>query len=636
MGDNLYEHFAGTARNPRSASAGFRYQTLLCILLLLVSGWAGVRAHAEGGEVAAANDSPIAHDTSLEEVAPPGNADTEPAEPATTEQSAMSAMPINRSDSEWPTGANIAVIRVKGEIYDFVLRSMRRRFKRATDEGAGMLVLELETPGGRLDTALKITAMLKSQPVPVIAWINQSAYSAGTIMASACDAIVMNPASTLGDAAPISMLASLSPTERAKALSPLLEDFRDAARRNTYPFVVYHAMCELGVEVYLVEHVETGQRKLVNQADFKFMVQDQDKSDDAAATVIRAQLGPLSPQQQQQPPAQPSAPPVWRTGEVGREVTTEKDRGMWRPVERLPSGAETPGGRVHDGRTLLTMNQTRCADVALSVSSDIASLDDLKAFLNAASVARVKHTWSEVLAGFMTSPGVRSVLILALLLGGYMELQSPGVGLPGAVAVLALAALIISPYVIGLAETWHVIAILLGMVLIAVEVLVLPGFGIFGVLGIVFLLTGVIFSAVPAAGDGLLRLPPPELWGDVVWSAAWTLVTLLVACVCIFYISKHMNRLPLLNCLVLQSTGSSSDASAATVAGSDVPGHDIVMPGAIGVVVSELHPAGRAQFDQHMVDVISQGQFIRPGITVRVIEVRGNRIVVETAEKGSG
>ena len=64
MGDNLYEHFAGTARNPQSASAGFRYQTLLCVLLLLVSGWAGVRAHAESGEAAAANDSPIAHDIS--------------------------------------------------------------------------------------------------------------------------------------------------------------------------------------------------------------------------------------------------------------------------------------------------------------------------------------------------------------------------------------------------------------------------------------------------------------------------------------------------------------------------------------------------------------------------------------------
>ena len=58
--------------------------------------------------------------------------------------------------------------------------------------------------------------------------------------------------------------------------------------------------------------------------------------------------------------------------------------------------------------------------------------------------------------------------------------------------------------------------------------------------------------------------------------------------------------------------------------------------GAIGVVVSELHPAGRAQFDQHMVDVISQGQFIRPGTAVRVVEVRGNRIVVDTAQKGSG
>src|SRR5690606_11391553 len=78
---------------------------------------------------------------------------------------------------------------------------------------------------------------------------------------------------------PIAMGQSLEPTERAKILSPILEEYRDSARANGYDYAMFHAMCELGVKLYFVEHIETGERRLVNQVDYEVMVNGREPSD---------------------------------------------------------------------------------------------------------------------------------------------------------------------------------------------------------------------------------------------------------------------------------------------------------------------------------------------------------------------
>ena len=155
------------------------------------------------------------------------------------------------------------------------------------------------------------------------------------MIAAACDQIVMSPASATGDCAPIIPAMEMAPDERAKALSPILEEFRDSARDNGYDFAIFQAMCVLGVEVYYVEHKQTGERRLINQVDYKLMVGGQAGSGSHAWSSYD-RVDPNDPAQ---------------VGKAGREVATDADLGMWQPVETLASGASVPEGRIHDGKT---------------------------------------------------------------------------------------------------------------------------------------------------------------------------------------------------------------------------------------------------------------------------------------------
>ena len=395
-----------------------------------------------------------------------------------------------------PSGADIAVIPVESEIYGFVKTSMERRVQRAIDANVSLIVFEFDTYGGELTSALEIAKFLKDPvkvPVQTIAWVNNKAYSAGILIASACDEIVMSRASSIGDCAPIVPGRDLSPTERAKALSPLLEEFRDNARENGLDYAPFHAMCVLGVEVYYIENPANGERHLVNQADYAWMVEGKDydnsayKDDPYAVGAVTYGIAPLNDPSQ---------------------------KGKWKPVSVLPSGARLPNGLVHAGNTLLTLNQTRAMDIGISKAT-IATVPELKQHYAANQITIVPQTWSEDIAGYLTNPLVRGILVMALLVGAYMEFQTPGIGIAGAVSVIALILLLGAPLIAGFAEVWHIAMFFIGFVLLVIELAFTPAFGLLGILGILMMLAGLVLAAVPSSGGpvfGPIQLPPSMQW----------------------------------------------------------------------------------------------------------------------------
>lgn len=540
-----------------------------------------------------------------------------------------------------PSGATVAVIPIEGLIYDFTLESLKRRADRAQREGATLIVIELDTPGGVVTSALDISTAIKNLPVPTVAWVNPKAYSAGIMIASACNAIVMAPASATGDCAPIVPGASLAPTERAKALSPILAEFRDNARRNNYDYAIFHAMCELGVEVYKVEHTTTGETRLVNQGDYQIMVQGATADSVRSAARARAQgiiasSPPPQPQPQQPAPVLPAIPglpgsntpqpqpgsTVFSIEELGGfmpETATDADRGAWKLVKV-----------VHDGKSLLTVHQNEALDIGLA-KSIVRNDAELQQFLSSNPVIRYSQTWSEDLAGWLTHPAVRAVLILLLLLGAYLEFQSPGVGLPGAVAALALIILIVSPFVIGLAEIWHLIMFAVGVGLLVYE-LITPGFAVFGISGIILIIAGLVLAVVPTSGQGPVPMPAPEMISRLQDSFIWTTIALIAALPGFWFITKHFGSIPVLNRLVLNETLPAANDPAYAherVSGAEALGAGTIQTGDTGRALTELRPSGRAQIKNMAIDVVTSGAWIGQGTSVRVIEIEGNRIVVE-------
>ena len=527
------------------------------------------------------------------------------------------------------SGARVAVLPIDGMIYGWTLESLERRVDRALAGGAEVIVIRLDTPGGVLDASLDIAKYLKNLPRATVAWVDNQAFSAGSLIATACDAVVMAPSASMGDAAPVVLAGSLPPTERAKALSPLLAELRDNAQQNGYDYAPLHAMAVLGVELYLIEDVDSGARRAVNQLDYAVLVGGQDPADvDRMATQLPANGA-----------ADDQGRPV---GLPQREANPDPSR-RWRPVTSIQAGGVSrsiPDGRIHDGSTLFTPTTDEARAIGLATST-VSSVGELGVALRAGSVLEVDQTWSEVLAGFayfLTNPFARGVLLVVVMLGGYLELQSPGLGIPGGLAVIALVLLIGAPMVVGLSQWWHLALLCLGVVLVLVELLATPTFGFLGALGVLMMLVGLVFSSVPTGG-GQVPVGAGSYSDRLLWSGTLTAAALVVGTAGLVAVTVYFGSIPGLNRMILGAEDAEDGGAAPAGPGGPLaespaaaglsPLGRRVQVGAEGVALTDLRPAGRGSFGKRPLDIASTGRFIEKGTPVRVVDVAGNRVLVE-------
>ena len=85
---------------------------------------------------------------------------------------------------------------------------------------------------------------------------------------------------------------------------------------------------------------------------------------------------------------------------------------------------------------------------------------------------------------------------MAIIGGIYFEMQSPGIGFPLGVAILAAVAYFAPLYLEGLAANWEIVIFMIGVILVAVEIFVIPGFGVAGILGVLFIFVGLVLSLI--------------------------------------------------------------------------------------------------------------------------------------------
>ena len=156
----------------------------------------------------------------------------------------------------------------------------------------------------------------------------------------------------------------------------------------------------------------------------------------------------------------------------------------------------------------------------------------------------------------------------------------------------------------------------LGVLLLAVEVFVFPGFGIIGGLGVVSLLAGLALSL----------LGPGSTAGVIVSVLTRLLTSLLVAVLAALALLRFLPRTPFGRKLVLD-TGMAADQGYVSA-----PEDEVKLLGLSGVAVSPLHPSGLALIEGRRIDVISEGEYIDSGEPIVVFRVDGNRVVVRKRE----
>ncbi|MCK9526377.1 MAG: ATP-dependent Clp protease proteolytic subunit [Limnochordia bacterium] len=217
--------------------------------------------------------------------------------------------------------------------------------------------------------------------------------------------------------------------------------------------------------------------------------------------------------------------------------------------------------------------------------------------------------WAEQIARFLTNSTVSSLLLTLGFLGLVFEITSPGWGVPGTGGMLALILFFGGRYATGLAGLEAILLFVLGLVFLVLEVALIPGFGLAGVLGI----ASVIASIILAFGD--------------VQTALFSLsLAISVSVVAVILLWSRIQRSRFWKRLVLSHEESPQ-------AGYRAPADFSHLVGRKGVSVTPLRPAGTVMIEEHRYDVVSDGGFISSDSSVEVVETEGTRVVVREIGK---
>ena len=278
---------------------------------------------------------------------------------------------------------------------------------------------------------------------------------------------------------------------------------------------------------------------------------------------------------------------------------------------------DIPGLSAEAGRpATLTTEQSlnyEMADETAESLRDVLSIYDL----GEAEIVPIELNWAEHVVRLLTHPAVTSILLAVAMFGLIAEVRTPGWGLGGTLALVALGIFFGSHLVVKLAEWQELALFAVGLGLLLVEVIAIPGFGIAGLAGVGLMLGSLVVTQL---GDF-------QLWN--VDEIAAVIVRLSASMVGAFVLSlimlRSLPRMASFNRLVLETETRASEGYVSSSREEDE------LLGKEGVTVSELRPAGIALIDGRRTDVVTDGEFVAVDQAVEVVEVSGNRVVVRRA-----
>ncbi len=268
-----------------------------------------------------------------------------------------------------------------------------------------------------------------------------------------------------------------------------------------------------------------------------------------------------------------------------------------------------------DSTKLITLTSKEALSYGIA-DTILSSMDDvLEAYgLQDADIVELDVDWAESFVRFISNPIISGLLIMIGLVGLFAEVKTPGWGLPGTAAIVALALFFGAHYILELASAIEIIIFVAGVVLILIEIFV-PGFGVFGILGIVFMVAGLFL--------GLIADFPLIDWADISFAIIQLALSFIATGVLIFLITKFLPRSNMWNKLILASniTGGSGYTSS-----EPEIDHLINMK---GIALTDLRPSGTIKIDNKRYDVVTGGEYITKGSQVTVLSVSGSKVLVE-------
>ncbi|KMQ51912.1 serine protease [Chitinispirillum alkaliphilum] len=450
----------------------------------------------------------------------------------------------------------IITIPISGTVDNGMAAFVERALYEASEHENPVVILKMDTFGGQVDASFRIVdTIVNYSSGPTYSLVTSKAISAGALIALAADQLYMQNNTTIGDVAPLIMSNEGPQMLGEKFQSPIRAKFRALARRNDYPEVLTEAMVTKEIQVTELTLPDT----------------------------------------------------VIYVDSIGYAELDETLR------NRIISQRTV----VRKGE-LLTMTDAEALELGFSRKS-VGSIDEMLQHLEYDQAQRIEieESWSETMVRFLGS--IAPFLMMIGFAALYIELRSPGFGVPGIIGAVCLAAVFFGQYMVGLANHTELLLVILGVVFLAMEIFVTPGFGFMGLLGIFFMMAGMVLSfqnfVIP---DPQLPWQREILFNNIIRVASSILGSLILIVLFFRYLFPKLGTVvsgPYLN---------------ATLEGARADSDVLNLPkrGDTGVAKTTLRPCGTVWIGNEIYDASTDGEFISSGTEITISEIRGSKIIV--------
>ena len=228
-----------------------------------------------------------------------------------------------------------------------------------------------------------------------------------------------------------------------------------------------------------------------------------------------------------------------------------------------------------------------------------------------AQVVTTEPNWAEGIVRFLTNPLVAPLLLSLGILGLVFEIKTGAFGLGGILSLVSLGLFFGSSFILGLAGWEEVLLLGLGAIALAVEVFVLPGFGVAGVLGTLAIVASMVLAMMGAHPTS----------GDVAQALAVLGASLFITLAVIYAWLRHLPNSGRFSGLLLRGRGPQVPGLRVRAEPGRPGGRD-------GVAVTDLRPSGTARVGEERLDVVTEGEYVPQGSRVQVVQSDGYRHVV--------
>lgn len=427
-------------------------------------------------------------------------------------------------------------IDIEKEIGSTTWRYLRTGLHKAQKQQAEAVLLRLNTYGGTVVHADSMRTAILNAPIPVYAFIDNNAASAGALIAIACDSIYMRSSASMGAATVVNETGAAMPDKYQSYMRATMRATAEAHGKDS-----------------------TGN---------------------------------------------------WRRNPLIAEAMVD---------ERVVVPHLCDSGKVLTLTAHEAIAQNYCEAIVDNVDEIVTQRLQHENYI----LQKFEPSLFDEIAGFLTNPALQAILITLIFGGIIMELKTPGIGFPSAIACTAAVLYFAPLYIDGLAANWEILIFIVGIILLIFEIFVIPGFGIAGISGIIFILASLVLALIGNVNFNFDSVSTSEASKGLLTVVSGIILSILL----LFWIFKKAGSQGPFKKLALQSAQNTENGYIG------VPADWQKHIGKTGHAATILRPSGKVEIDNALFDAVALYGYIEKGAAVKVVKYENAQLyVVETKE----